>query len=484
MYIGYLKQCTIFADLNDDGQQSSNEPAGTTDEFGGWSLVVEESVANGAELVLQPGDACIDRYTDLPLTMPLTAPEGCKMVSILTDVKNRLISILINVQGLSKDDAIVKSDEAIAAAMGLVDPDVFDACTDDPIAAMWAGGLATASRRRLQLAAEVLTKVLALNMELITYVEQISGVAGFYSEQGQELAAVAVVQNEAEQMLAHEQAASPGQPVAFETSFMVTAAVNTTGAELGPNLEASLAETASARAEYVSKASAQVVADIGTDAKMALTDLAKIGVVAQAKDPDVQDSLDSAKQANTDDITSIEGLDAKLSTELASASLTESLDSAKSTAQVPEPVQAPTSSTGLPPPSTPPPPPPLPPPPLLKDQKDDVTAEDDAKYASFVVLLIPLLCCCYICIKYDGKVGAYLKYRTSHSNPHVLLFYMPKEARMELAELLFGKKTDLQQSLVSNKAGDAPMPIGNASQKDEAGSSAAEEKDATSVTRV
>ena len=119
------------------------------------------------------------RYTNLPLVVSLTAPDGCQMVSMLTDLKKRQIDILVS-GSTDKEVAAAKSDQALGLALGLVIPGRFDVCTYDPIEAMWAGDL-TSSRRRLETPAELLAKVLALNTELITVAEQISTVAGVRS---------------------------------------------------------------------------------------------------------------------------------------------------------------------------------------------------------------------------------------------------------------------------------------------------------------
>ena len=70
MYVGYLQQCLIFADLDADGVADANEPADTTDAFGGWSLTMDESDADAAQLVLVPSNACIDRHARAPNPKP------------------------------------------------------------------------------------------------------------------------------------------------------------------------------------------------------------------------------------------------------------------------------------------------------------------------------------------------------------------------------------------------------------------------------
>ena len=69
--------------------------------------------------------------------------------------------------------------------------------------------------------------------------------------------------------------------------------------------------------------------------------------------------------------------------------------------------------------------------PRLSDEETGITSQEKKQMAllALLVLLCPLLCCVYICVQYDGKVGKYLSWRFSHTNPFVLVGYMPKERR-------------------------------------------------------
>ena len=51
---------------------------------------------------------------------------------------------------------------------------------------------------------------------------------------------------------------------------------------------------------------------------------------------------------------------------------------------------------------------------------------------ALLVLLLPLLCLSYVCFRYPTNVGLWFKYRFSHSNPIVILLYVPTEAREEM----------------------------------------------------
>ena len=51
---------------------------------------------------------------------------------------------------------------------------------------------------------------------------------------------------------------------------------------------------------------------------------------------------------------------------------------------------------------------------------------------ALLLLLLPVLCLGYVCFRYPSNVGLWFKYRFSHSNPVVILLYVPKEAREEM----------------------------------------------------
>ena len=84
-YVGYLKGCTVYADLNGDLVQDEGEPTSTTDEYGGWILDVQETAQGNAEVIVPASPDCIDRSTSLPLVMPLRSPVGCEVASMLSE---------------------------------------------------------------------------------------------------------------------------------------------------------------------------------------------------------------------------------------------------------------------------------------------------------------------------------------------------------------------------------------------------------------
>lgn len=83
-------------------------------------------------------------------------------------------------------------------------------------------------------------------------------------------------------------------------------------------------------------------------------------------------------------------------------------------------------------------PPPMPLPPLPSDNTGSDSGSA-AIAAVAVVALIPLAWLVYVKIRYNGKVGTYLKWRTTHSNPYIVWRYMPDERRAELYKQLYGK---------------------------------------------
>ena len=66
---------------------------------------------------------------------------------------------------------------------------------------------------------------------------------------------------------------------------------------------------------------------------------------------------------------------------------------------------------------------------------------------ALLVLLLPMLCMVYVAIQYSGKERKYLSYRFSHTNPFVVVGYMPKERRDALwAEIKAPKVSKLSKS--------------------------------------
>lgn len=87
--------------------------------------------------------------------------------------------------------------------------------------------------------------------------------------------------------------------------------------------------------------------------------------------------------------------------------------------------------------------PPPPPSPIGDETEKSTSADDDDGLLALLVLLIllcPLGCAVYVCFRFPGRKRLYLRYRFSHSNPHVLFFYVPEEARGRMRSVLYGRK--------------------------------------------
>ena len=51
---------------------------------------------------------------------------------------------------------------------------------------------------------------------------------------------------------------------------------------------------------------------------------------------------------------------------------------------------------------------------------------------AWLVLLLPVLCLGFLCFRYPSNVGMWFKYHFSHSNPRMIIFYVPVERREEM----------------------------------------------------
>merc|ERR1719310_2302763 len=87
IYIGYLRDCVVFADYNNDGVHQPSEPHAITDDFGGWLIEVFESKQMTTRVRLQFGGDCIDTSTSLALQVPLAAPAQCGIIGLYPTLK-------------------------------------------------------------------------------------------------------------------------------------------------------------------------------------------------------------------------------------------------------------------------------------------------------------------------------------------------------------------------------------------------------------
>ena len=372
MYVGYLKGCTVYADLNGDLVQDEGEPTSTTGKYGGWSLIVEAAAQARAEVIVPANPDCIDRSTNLSLSMPLHAAAGCEMLSVLSELKYRFVKIYV-AQNTSEAEATVKADRAIIAALGLTnESNFFDACTFDPIEQLWGAQFGTG--RRLEEANDVIVAGLRLTLQVVSMVSGVASVTGFESANAYETSANAVLGSVATQLIKHAEmangTASAGDPVDIDTMALVTAAEAAANVTLGESLTAALANSTAATADYVANVTATSVAT-ASDSFDALTTIAIVGVVGQTGSPDVDAFLEEARAAGSSDFSSFSSV-ANLSVSLFAASTPEALRKQAAAVTVPAPEQTPSPAPPPSPPSpSPPPPSPSPPESALTPQKDD-----------------------------------------------------------------------------------------------------------------
>jgi hypothetical protein len=97
--------------------------------------------------------------------------------------------------------------------------------------------------------------------------------------------------------------------------------------------------------------------------------------------------------------------------------------------------------------SPPPPPAPSAPPPA---DEDDANNLETFWLLLLLLLLFPLFFYIYARCRFGPQAGDYFKYSFSHSNPYIILFYMPAERRKELGDSLFRSTSS------SNTSADLP----------------------------
>jgi len=469
-YVGYLKGCTVYADLNGDLVQDEGEPTSTTDEYGGWTLAVEETAPGNAEVIVTASPDCIDRSTSLPLAMPLRSPVGCEVASILSDLKYTLGKTYA-AEGMPEAEAATAANGAIANALGLTDEPSFDVCTFDPLAQLWGAQFGAARRlleaghhlellgvgRRLEEATEVLSAYLALNLQLVTLVSGVASVTGFEGDAAYASSADAILGSVVAQLIEHSAevasgTAAAGDSVEIDATKLVTAAEAAAGVTLGPSLAAALADSTAATADYVAAAAAASVATASSSSD-ALRTIATVGVVAQTDDPAVGTLLTEARARGSSDLSGSAAA-ATLSASLIAASTPAALDDLTLATTVP----VPEDPRPLPPSPSPPPspsaPPSLPPPPLPRQQdaiqeqqeanQEIVEETGEVSWAIYLLLLllVPTLCFGCLCFRYPGNVALWCRHRFSHSSPKLMVLYLPEETRENMRSTLSNNRRD------------------------------------------
>ena len=432
MYVGYLNGCTIYADLNGDLEHSEGEPKSTTGKYGGWSLTVPEAAQARANVIVPASPDCIDRNTNLSLSVPVQAAVGCEVLSMLSSLKYRLVKAYI-AQNTSEAEATVEADRAIVVGLRLTNEPDFNACTFDHIEQLW--GTQFGAGRRLEDTDEVTAAGLRLILQLVSMVHGVASVTGFESAKAYETSVNAALGSVATQLVEHAEmangTASAGDPVDIDTMALVIMAEAAANVTLGGSLATVLANSTAATADYVANAATTSVAT-ASDSFDVLTTIATVGVVGQTDSPAVGKLLKEARAAGFSDFSLFSSV-TNLSVSLFAASTPEALKEKAAAVTVPAPEQAPSPA---PPPSPPSPPPaPASPPTSPTDigtLGSNVENSMNGSAWALLVLLLPLLCLGYVRFRYPSNVGLWFKYRFSHSNPIVIFFYVPTEAREEM----------------------------------------------------
>ena len=157
--LGYLRGCTIYADLNGDGKQDPDEPTTTTGPYGGWTLIVEASELTNAALVIPAAGAgqlssCHDSSTsgnNITRNTATRGPAGCEVLSTLSDMKYATVKSKV-AGGKSAEEANEEANIGLARFVATDQVD-FDVCAYNPVAEVFTA-TASGSGRRLEEAVE------------------------------------------------------------------------------------------------------------------------------------------------------------------------------------------------------------------------------------------------------------------------------------------------------------------------------------------
>ena len=453
MYSGYLSGCTVFLDQNSDGVHDASDPSATTTPFGRFELAVMDSVdLADKSVVVKAGDGCKDASTGLDLAVEMTVKAACATEGPTTS--GGMASLITAIHGLFAvaDDAARRKE---IMSVGLALGEDFDACKYDPLSAAWSASAIEQT---------TFANFTQTNVELTTLVKTLSDVTGYADAETYKQASEAILlgiavlfETFAQDAATSETggrrlAAAGGISVgsAEDIAALISTASVATNVPVPPELVARLAESTAVLmevlAEQVSSLVEEVVASQGVGGDQAdlasiansMQDLAKASVVSQNANVETKALL----QASTPEEIASGNVTASV-TSFSSEAFQQSMDAIV----VPEAVQA---QSPMPPPPPAPPPTPSPPPPALppalpspsyppkkglgtlyEDESEITDTEKNGLVGllALLVLLPPLLCVGYVLTRYSGKVPAYLSYRFSHTNPFIVVGYMPKERR-------------------------------------------------------
>jgi hypothetical protein len=181
-------------------------------------------------------------YTGMPLSLPLSAPTGCPVLSALTNIKNAM-SVMLPID--------VDDEEAIKNVLGLSTSDAkelsFTTCSFNPLERVWSGldderGSGSGDDTGATTEAQLLKRFMKVQVQIITVTDHIATVVGFASDEMYVTAANAVVVEAGKQIF---EAATNVQGsrrklqsslLEFDTALMVAAAAIDTQVSSNPSL--------------------------------------------------------------------------------------------------------------------------------------------------------------------------------------------------------------------------------------------------------
>ena len=485
-YTGYLSGCDVFMDLDGDGALDAT-PAAVTSSFGRFDVAVPVGIAlEGTEIVISPGDGCVDASTGVALEVELRVPASCEAVSLVSHVH----TLIYGMKG-DRDTA----DTYVRYGLGGVSAATFDACGYDPFAYAWSDGVVDGTA-----AAATFEKFVAVNLEIAAVVKSVADVTGHESATAFTAAAHAVLLAVADDFIEHYESQERGAVsfgAADAAADLVAAAQTATGASATAGQEV-LDALAVATADLVAFIDAELdgsslVGGLESgDEATALAELARLSALSQTSVEGAVAVLDAA--AAGEDVS--DAVRAALSDDTATATLSEHLTNM----EVPTPVEAvspsppPPSPLSPPPSSSPPPPPPSPTPPGSDPEEgseDAITSgggSDDAIAAVALLLLLPLGFAVYVAVRYHGVELKYLHWRFTHTFACCVFGYMPRERRDALwNEIKLGKGSrdaDLTVVDVAVMDEDAKKATGTLAEKKDAGAGAPGPSTASSELKV
>jgi VCBS repeat-containing protein len=250
---GYIKNATVFADANRDGQYTPGEAHTTTDEFGNFTLV-----GGSGPIILTGG---IDISTGLPFTGTMSAPAGSSVVTPLTNLVAAIAGPNADAAALAAANAQVLSAFGIG---GNVDLSSFD-----PIAAALSSDGSTAATGQSAITA-------AIQLQN-TIVQSASLLTGTSSSVDAAAATAAVVSALAQQV-------SQSSSLDLNDRSVITNVLTTAAAD--PSVGTTVSSAVLASATSVITAANSVVSDAAADPNNSssidlLTALAQVATVAQ-----------------------------------------------------------------------------------------------------------------------------------------------------------------------------------------------------------